>query len=609
MTSVSLTREWTARLSLVVLTASTFIALAVTLQIGRPRLVGASYFLIGATVTLGISHFLGETDTTPLRWLESYGLKLGSILAILSIPIVMFVGPGVVFYSLVGTVFVLGIVRTSHSPTIQAPILVGIASFLVMYSQVVPFEFTAITRDTVVHTLKITWLMEQGAISRDFMPRYIRTPIYHVLVSEYGIISGMDARTAAFVVTGVAFVFSLFPMLVTFRMLPLDRSERHLVVSLVLFSAVFIYHGYRVFPQSLTFVYMLLLMSIISSRGYQYSAGIVLFTLCMILTNTVGTILSLILLIVFLVTKGEWTIKKVLRVTVFGTMLAYYWVFTSIFDLLLFYFAKGSGAAKGVESTIYVIETQSQLIAALLSGIGFGLNLANLSVLAGFFASGAIYMLYSGRRRYLGFAAFCALFLFPNPAWFVLRGLALTSRWSLMILPFALIPVAVALYRGRIAATRVGLVLLFVLAFTSGSLAMSEPSLTDMAGYDKEKQHSISESEFATIEFVENNGQTQVNTRWIIFTYMDYVDSIENHNYRAEMLSVERIGGSLSHHEGLTVVPSRALEESAVRAKIEKPSEKKGVEFTDLVTKDDVTSGIKERNKVYANGANHILHA
>jgi putative effector of murein hydrolase LrgA (UPF0299 family) len=295
-----------------------------------------------------------------------------------------------------------------------------------------------------------------------------------------------------------------------------------------------------------------------------------------------------------------------------------------------------SPGAEGISTSKVVIQLYDSPLELLGAAVPFAIDNIHYAFALGFAGLGVRYLFLSEAIRdprwqtiLVGFGA-AAVFYFPNPAWIPLRGFGTLLRWGVMTLPLLVLPVAVGL-REAARRSRRGLLqdavvvsLVVALVFTTIATGLSNPSIADLAGYDKEARNYISGEDLEALEFVQHYSRAEQpiysTVRMTAYVDLQRKNMRERTPRRDQTDSARRIAADGSTNRiisqsGLTVFPAEAFRESLVKIAILDPTS----EFYDSRTVDDlaITAPASastyrwERQRdsvVYANGATVVQY-
>lgn len=213
-----------------------------------------------------------------------------------------------------------------------------------------------------------------------------------------------------------------------------------------------------------------------------------------------------------------------------------------------------------------------------------------------------------------------AVFYFPNPAWIPLRGIAFLPRWGIMTLPFVTVIVTLTLNElgqsvSERGATILPLVMIFLLLTVSVSSGFTDPSITDLSGYEKGERKYLSEEDMSAYSYTVtySTPEQELSSGGILNNYMILQEWTRqpDSTRRAgpwvdwyERTSV--VDGQVVINDGLTVFQKAAFEEKGIRMALVNPEGRAYRNVGDItilsaVSNEDATWTEANKSVVYSN--------
>jgi hypothetical protein len=321
--------------------------------------------------------------------------------------------------------------------------------------------------------------------------------------------------------------------------------------------------------------------------------------------------------------ENEEIKRKLASIVVFYILLAisYWTVFTDAIRFpITWVLAHSPQATAGVSSTGIIIPDYNSKIELLKAAAPIFIDNLHLPFILGFTGIGVFISLYNSDRRYLLFLVSLLLggiFVVPNPIWIPLRGLIIIERWAIIAIPLILPTLGIGLYNTLLelcTSERTShfkkvatFILIFMLVFSSITVGVRDPSLTNMAGYDKYGISFISEEGIQSSEFVENyQGENKIHATGLIPAYLIHFLQLSE----IEVVTLNANTDRVLYNEGLYLFQSSSIENSSVRVKIiaqggyyDNPTT-----VRTSVSDNEIKWDRKGRNVIYTNSRIDIIH-
>lgn len=640
-------RHSRSRLLLVLLllaNVGSFVGLSVAFQIGRPR-----YLALGSVLTLGLLlldalvmlTWNTESRATRLSTSVDPGLvadwKWTAIALCLSVFAFTTAGRSLVYYLAVASFFTALLVRVYVTAEVKESVVVELGvlvagTALMLGAETLSVAYYARTADTIYHTALATRIANFDTLLAIAATRYDSLPAYHTMVALGIDATGLPPRAFTAVFMSLAFAVTIAGFYVVIRNVTESQTAGLVGGVLVAVNPEFIYWGTQSHVQSLSFVFLSILLVFLSKvaddRGYML-ASVVLFAVW-VMTHHLSVFMAIVLVggpvaFVFVLTKlqnssfsvdpGRVLLKYYALLVGFTVV---YWTYAGIFRTPISWLTEHSPGSKGVESTAILIQYYSdpvELVTQALPTIIADLHYTFWIALTGL----SLWVIFRSVDRYhrsvpvLVFSLLMAcVYYFPNPAWVPLRGFAALTRWGVMSLPFLVPAIALALVklkpdltansRGAVA---VGVAFaLIVVSLTSG---FANPAITDITGYHKGAQSSLDDDTVEAVSFTMTHAPPDSTIRGSsLVPYYARFDmwerGIDLSRYRFSRVRVA--DGELKSDPGLNVVQVEAFRTKGIKVALENPDSKayEGVDditvFTP-VTADDVRWDRGQQNVVY----------
>lgn len=507
---------------------------------GRPRFLGLFLYVVLGVVVFDLLLLVSRSNTrdrlqTAVAW-PVLGLATRWEVAVLALSLAVitlaFEGRGLPFYLLVAAYVVLVILRAIRldaretAPT-STLVLLSVGSLALISAQVFTVAFFFGTSDSIVHTTVTQTIVDSGGLSGIESTRYYGFPLLHVFSAMATLVTALPARTVIAVELALLFQAALWSIYLFVNRWSGSQTTALVATALVAVNPAFIDFGTKAHYQALSFVFFAVFLFLLFSHPKD-RRDVVVTTLVFVAwvgTHHVSVVIALGLIAVPVCVRlvldrsrplSRFASRTIaLQYATFLFVFTVYWVsITESVQGLITWIFFTSAAASGLESRSYVVRLYTELeplvVASLpffVDNLYFGLLLAVAGI--GVWVLVTTSLALDARWQVVGVAFLAAAAIyFPNPAWIPLEGVAEFSRWSLMTLPFLLVVPALGVIHlvRRTEGTRleraVVVVVVFGLVFTSLAAGMTNPSLANVAGFEKDNQRYMTTQELATGDFV-----------------------------------------------------------------------------------------------------------
>lgn len=584
-------------------------------------------------------------------------LRVPVSMLLLAVFVLTVVGRGGALYLAMAGFFFLMIMRIYFTDYRTEPVgvdlvLLMLGGGLLIASQTLTVAYYAETRDTLYHSAVASRIANYG-LDSIAGARYEGLTAYHVIVATGLGMADISARLFA----AVLFVV-VFPVVI-----PLALEVAHefrfgstlglLAGVAVAVNPAFVRWGSQAHPQSLSFLFLAFFILLLARETHnrRFLALSVLLSGVWVMTHHLSLFMSLALVGVPLGVLGVQKAKALIQrkfdssfgptvapggakyVVLVACTLLYWEEIGVIQESRDWVFEYSPAASAGVETTAKLIVTYDdpatlvrESIPTLLSNLHYGLWIG--------FAALGIWSLFKSTRvktRHVPMALLALIaagvFYFPNPAWIPLRGVAFLDRWGIMTLPF--IAGAVALALDRLRRTAVGrgrvllpVLLLFVLLTVSVSAGFSDPSTSDIAGFEKGERKYLSSDDMAAVSYTTtySNQEDDVISGGVLNNYFILQEWIRRPGdtqpigeWNDRFNRIEVADGVVTSQDGLTVFQRAAFEEKGIRMAILNPDyevyeDVEGITILSPVSNEYASWRDDSKNVVYANGETVITY-
>ena len=659
-TRVAQPRRRVAQLVVVLGHAALIPGILFAFESGRSRFVGLLAYVVVAVAVFDVALLVSRSGRAQ-RTLPSFPAlpavlrdwRLLSAVLLVAIALVAFLGKGLLYYLVMTALFtaiLLGILsgETGGVATYKYVLLITASSATLLLSEVLTVAYYASTNDTIKHTIYAMRIAQAGTIEAIAATRYANLTIMHTL-SAIGIqLTDLRPRVLIYLLTALLFQAALLASFLFLRNMSESVTLSLLGITLIAFNIAFISYGTAAHAQSLSFVFFTFVLFVLSSRlRANWKAALALpIMVAWIGTHHLSLAMGVGLLFLpvgfYVLISGSslrsnrHPISPRLYSLLLVLVIAYWGILTTVFSTPITWIFIHSPSAKGVSTTTVVLNLYDSPAELLQAAIPFAIDNIHYAFLLGFTGLGVRHLFLSEAIRdarwqavIIGFGA-AAVFYFPNPAWIPLRGLGTLLRWGIMTLPLLVLPAAIGL-REAARRSRCGLLqdivvvaLVAALVFTTIATGLSNPSIADLAGYDKEARNYISGEDLEALEFVQHYSRAEQpihsTVRMTAYVDLQWKNMRERTPRRDRTDSVRRIAADKSTNRivsqsGLTIFPAEAFRESLVKVAILNPMS----EFYDSRTlnKVSITAPVStetyrwERGRdsvVYVNGATVVQY-
>jgi hypothetical protein len=630
--------------------------LYMAIQIGRPR-----YFALGLVMALGLllcdvfvllsrntgSRVRQSLDSVSFEHPVLTDWRWVPLTALLGVFTYTTFGPGLVYYLAAGSFFTVLLVRAylvSHRGRSITPelgvLMVGTAA--VLMAETFSIAYHARTFDTIFHTSLATRIANFDTLAVIADTRYDDLPVYHTAMALGIEATGLRPRAFVGAFVAVAFAVAAGGLYAALRNLTFSSRVGFVGATLLAVNTEFVHWGTQSHVQSLSFLFFVVFLLFLSkvTTDRRYFSLIVVLIVGWVMTHHFSVFMVVTLLgapVVFSYVSAKVRgsdigadigITLLVYYTLLLTATAAYWVHTGIIRGPINWITEYSPGARGVESTEILIQFYSdpvELFQAALPTLIADLHYVFWLALAGL----GIWTVVRSRDWYDRTVPMLVLsmlvafvFYFPNPAWAPLRGFAAITRWPVMALPLLVPILALGIVKVRPDirdAKRgvVALVVVFLLISVSMSASFTNPSITDMAGYNKETQSSLSAETVEATEFTMAymddesviHGASLVHL-YVRFQIWEETRGIEQFRFGR----IKVIDGKLQSEPGLTIVQEEEFRTGGIKIALENPDSPayEGLEDVTIntgVTDEDVEWDRGRQNLVYDNRGTVITYA
>jgi hypothetical protein len=542
-------------------------------------------------------------------------VRVPASVLLLGVFVLTVVGRGQWWYLSIGAFFMLMLARIYFADYDTQPVgadvvLLMLGAGLLIASQTLTVAYYAVTRDTMYHSAVATRLGNYG-LGAVAGTRYDDLQIYHVIKATGIGMTDTSARLFAAVFFAVVFPVTVPIALEVVRNLGLPSVFGVLAGVTMVVNPEFISWGSQAHPQSLSFLFLVFFILLLSERTHHLRSLVLSLLLigAWVMTHHLSVFMSIALLGVPVGVVGVQRAVQFFRqesqtpqdgfpdpaslgtpmqkyVILVGTMLLY-WEETGIIrEPTQWLFEYSPAASAGVDTTQSLIITYDDPVTLIAESIPTVLSDLHYGLWLGAAALG-IWALFKSTRVganrippvLLSFFA-AALLYFPNPTWVPLQGIALLPRWGIMTLPFIAIAVVLGLERlgTNIASekARVVPVLMIVLLVTvSVSSGFSDPSPTDIAGYEKGERKYLSNADLGAFTYTVtySNRDDEVTSGGIMnnfFILQDWErrpgETRRAGGFVDRYNRIQVVDGELVVEPGLTVFQQEAFREKGIKA-------------------------------------------
>ena len=560
-----------------------------------------------------------------------YNWRVFIIILLFDISVLSVFGLSVTFYLISAILLIILLERALSSvASVESTLtLLLITAIIFLLSLLRINGFPVAVNDTLVKGSNIAAVAAGGDASFLKYTRYGPLPMYFILSAISTKIFDLSVRYAVFlqgavIYTGVLIVFYCLVKYAT-------KSKLFALISAIfLFSnPLFLRFSNRVHPQSLSFVLLCSVLLLLLKYRPQPRDHILFLTVTFVWIGThhLGLIVAMpFVIIILLWNSGNWgkhnrslSTNVDLRLIVFGLLLSTHWVLISrVFMVPIrwyFYVSPGSSGAKIIPTI-----TTSKLIS---NSIPFFLQNIEYSILLAITLFGVIFLYkreiqIANRHLLLSCLLLAGILYFPNPLWLPLLKRIPLRRSGLMVLPFVVPIAAISVhylyqsYHPRLGRPILKFILAFLL-FTSLLSGWTEPSVNDIAGYDKEARNYISSYDLHTISFIRIHKDTEIDTYapWLIHMYLNLnigqIDNIEDREGRywyesnAQLVYGDKRGGNIIVEKGLTIYPESAFKRDSVKIGLHSGGH---VDMSD----EEMAWDTRSNSVVYSNGYSKIIY-
>lgn len=619
------------RAAAVALAAATVAVLAGAAVVftGRPRWVGLYGYVAVTVLVVDLLAILRRrplaAGTVDLVALVPTGWRAVATLLAASATALALLGRGAVLYATLTAAVTLLVVRLQTTdadalvPAREAGLACG-ASTLLLAAQVLPQAYHVAQGDTVKHNALVAAVAREGtAAALPAALAYSDFPAYHVLVAAAVELAGLPARLAAFLVVAVG--AQAAALLVYGVVRRWTGSTTHGLTALALVGVNFnaIFFGVRSHPQSVSAVLfatvVFLLVATARSNRRRTVPAVALVGAVWVVTHHLSVFMGLALLAVpvgVATALRRWSWGGRLdadalpygpgaagAVVVVGVVFVTYWtVLTATVAVPVLWVLYYSPGAAGAPSRL-VVERVGDLGPLLAEAAPFFVDNLHYAFVAVLVVAGAWRLVVrTGPRSrraavLLVGATPAAVLYFPNPVWIPLRGVGTLLRWGVMTLPLLAVLPALGLAwvfdarEGGPVHAAVAVALAAAVVFAGVGAGLSDPTLTDLAGYDKEADRTLTLAELSALSFVRTRPAADRRVyapfgmhahllwyRWLAAAGRSpAADEKPGSVYPYGVVAVAEADGRLLFADGLTVVPRRKLATGAVRVRVRDASD------------------------------------
>lgn len=607
-------------------------------QVGQPRFFGFFITILLSILFFDVLVVISQSSATELVFnpdtLRSL-TDLRIITVLLASGLVVFVvnGLGLAYYLMLSLVFSLivirGTVTTPQHEAVNELSLVVFASLSLMISQLMAHPYFIQTADTITHTSFALRLADTGFIGASDPGRYGELPVLHVISASMVQVAKQPTRLYIGVIVAVIFQVAIISFYLLLRKFGEDPGVSLIAAALMAFAPAFLTWGTQNHPQSLSFFFLIFFLLILIARGDDIRN--LLFTgpiiVAWILTHQLSVLMAISLIagpVFLLYLYSNFTrfpymreIRKIwVQLAILVISLLTHWtIVTQIIREPIGWLLYTSPSAEGVQSRLFLVQQYddfSNLVQASLPEIVDKSHYAVWLAITGFgILTVALYEEFTTRRKVLLLTFIpAAIFYYPNPSWVPLQGTAIISRWGLMTLPFVVSVPAIGLHyllsdRTDILKTAFLIFVVFSVVFISIGGGMSDPNITDMAGFEKRFPKYLSETDFEAMEhtLAYTNDTPVYGTSAVPF----YLDD-NRHKARHALGGTAHVFADLDNRRitiqpGLNVIQRYQLENKKARFKVSKEPSL----FTPL-SDEEVTLDPANSSKVFDTRATVIYH-
>jgi len=388
------------------------------------------------------------------------------------------------------TIILVQIFSKDHRSVVVL-IEIALSMILLIYIMTLKYPYYFGSTDIMPHVYfsTVTYLSHH-IVPPDLSINYAFFPLYHIWVALSSYVLALDIKTALFVITGPAFVTSIFVLYSLFKNITGIPQISLLTCLLYSTDAIIIFYGSYMVPRVAAYVGFVILLYIliigknpnsnsdVNVTAYRSLAIIILVYILLI--HQVSIILFILLLLLLLLC--EWFIgseKRLRKSFVIFTLILslVYWFIVS------FEFTKDLAMSR-IRPDLYEQPIFMEYIATY-SPISFLINHVEILIFLFFFIIGVVYLLRKQKPIYASvfglFALFTVILYIPSPLssiWQLSRLIPL-NRFNLALAPFMAFVMSWGVYTiinfsiKKISINKIGsIVLIFFVLFCCGTTGM-----------------------------------------------------------------------------------------------------------------------------------------